>query len=74
MIVGMLVVSVIAGILATVAGAALDLPTWAFLAIYPTTGAVSLLLTAALWSIRDDRQTPEQSLVVLQTGPNAQAN
>jgi hypothetical protein len=67
----MVVVSVVTAVIATMTGAAFDLPTWAFLAIYPMTGAVSLLLTAALWSIRDVGPAPERALVTLEPGANS---
>jgi hypothetical protein len=74
MVVGMLAVSVTAGFAAVLAGAALGLPTWVLVALYPTAGALTLGLFAALWSIRAARFQPGAALLALQPGNNARAN
>lgn len=74
MVLGMVGVSVLAGFAATGAGLALDFPTWAVLIAYPVTGALSLLLMASFWSIRDQRLGSDPSLLALNTSPNARTN
>jgi hypothetical protein len=74
MVAGMLAVSVTAGFAAAFAGAALGLPTWVLIALYPTAGALTLALFAALWSIRAARFKPAAALLALQPGTNARAN
>lgn len=52
MIAGMVLVSAVVGMAAVAATLALSLPTWAVVMTYPLVCSLTLLLTAALWSIR----------------------
>ncbi|MES2541489.1 MAG: hypothetical protein V4720_15915 [Pseudomonadota bacterium] len=52
MIAGMVLVSAMVGIAAVATTVALSLPTWAIVLSYPAVCSLTLLLTAALWSIR----------------------
>lgn len=52
MLAGLVLVSSFAGILAVAACLALSTPLWAALIAYPAVCSLTLLLTAALWSIR----------------------
>ncbi len=55
MLVGMIGISVVVGLAAVIMGTMVGLPLWALIAIYPVAGALTLLLVAAIWSIREDR-------------------
>ncbi|MFN3577821.1 MAG: hypothetical protein ACK4TJ_12695 [Tabrizicola sp.] len=52
MIAGFLLLSAVAGIVATGVAFSLDAPTWVALLAYPVASCMSLLLWASIWSVR----------------------
>jgi membrane protein implicated in regulation of membrane protease activity len=63
MIAGMVLVSAVVGMAAVATTLALSLPTWAVVMTYPVVCSLTLLLAAALWSIRSRQSVhAEQAL------------
>lgn len=63
MVAGMLLVSAVVGMAAVAATAALSLPTWVVVASYPAVCSLTLLLVAALWSIRHNQPARAEQLL-----------
>lgn len=55
MIVGLVLVSAVVGKIAVVAALALGLPTWMVVVTYPLICSLTLLLSAAIWNIRQSQ-------------------
>jgi hypothetical protein len=64
MLAGMVLVSAVVGMVAVAATLVLSLPTWMTLLAYPGVCSLTLLFTAALWSIRSDRAARDHRLVL----------
>jgi hypothetical protein len=62
MLAGFVLLSAAIGILAMGATVALSLPTWITLASYPAICSLTLLICAAVWSIRTKTEAPRTQL------------
>jgi hypothetical protein len=62
MLAGLVLLSAAIGLVAVVGALALSLPTWMALALYPVVGSLSLLLLAAIGSLRSST-APAAALV-----------
>jgi hypothetical protein len=62
MLAGFVLLSATIGILAMGATVALSLPTWMTLAAYPATCSLTLVMFAAIWSIRSTAEAPRSHL------------
>ncbi len=60
MMAGMVLVSAVVGLAAVAMTLALSLPIWAVVISYPAVCSLTLLLTAALWSIRARQSVPSE--------------
>ncbi|MDP3194734.1 hypothetical protein [Tabrizicola sp.] len=60
MMAGMVLVSAVVGMGAVAMTMALSLPTWAVVMSYPAVCSLTLLMTAALFSIRSRQSAPDQ--------------
>lgn len=62
MLAGLVLFSAAIGMVAVAATLVLSLPTWMALVAYPGACSLTLLLTAALWTIRNDPTARDRSL------------
>jgi hypothetical protein len=62
MLAGFVILSAAIGVVAMGATIALSLPTWITLAAYPAICSLTLLICAAVWSIRATPETPHSRL------------
>lgn len=65
MLAGLVLISSAVGMIAVAATLALSLPTWMTLVAYPGTCSLTLLLSAAMWTIRNDPSASDRSLNML---------
>lgn len=63
MIAGLVLLSAMVGLVATGGAIALSVPTWMALALYPVVCSLSLLMFAALGSLRGDRAVQSATLL-----------
>lgn len=62
MMAGMVLVSAVVGMGAVAVTLALSLPIWAVVISYPVVCSLTLLMTAAVWSIRSRQSSGQQML------------
>ena len=65
MLAGLVLISTAVGMVAVVATLVLSLPFWMTLVAYPAVCSLTLLLSAAMWTIRNDPTARDRSLNLL---------